>query len=165
MDAAAKRAWNGAEERKSPMWPDLHPPSLDPLAGWAVLLTERQFEHALQRERQRCDRCGSDVALVRLELAPREDVLLPILRRVRSTDELGWIGPGVLGILLPETNGEGASKLVGDLLESDPTGLLRSSRCGIYAYPEALPEDMRPVRGGRRAGVPRRAPGEPTHAG
>lgn len=159
------------------MWLSFHPRlaartlAADPRTP--VLLSERQFGRALHRERQRADRCQAQIALIRLELAPRnsgpearpEEALEPVFRRVRAIDELGWVEPGVVGILLPDTDGEGAWTLLGDLLEADRTGLLRSCRTSVYAYPERLPEDIRPVRGARPANGAPRETGEPTHAG
>ncbi len=111
------------------------------------LLPERPFARALQRERQRCDRCGAELALIRLELprAAHEPVLGSILARVRATDELGWLAPGALGILLPETDAEGARVLVDDLRAADPSGLLRRCAIALYFHPEP-----RPARLGRR---------------
>jgi hypothetical protein len=52
---------------------------------------------------------------------------------VRSIDEVGWLAGG-LGILLPETGSSGAWKLVRDLREGDPSGLLRSSGIEVHDY-------------------------------
>lgn len=135
-----------------------------------ALLSDAELRAAAQRERQRSDRCRSEVSLIRLELQGGKQggdatlgwALERILRRVRAIDEVGWLAPRVVGILLPETNGDGAWKLVGDLLDGDATGLLTTGRIGVYCYPDPSPEDSRPVREALRGAA---EPREPTHVG
>jgi lipopolysaccharide/colanic/teichoic acid biosynthesis glycosyltransferase len=129
-------------------------------------LPEAQLLACIRKERQRSDRSGATLSLVSLRLPelqagydPGFDYALEaILRRIRSLDEAGWLEPGVLGILLPETTQEGAWSLAKDLRRNDVTGYLRGAAVEVYTYPDA----MEPRGGG---GSGRRVPAERNGSG
>jgi hypothetical protein len=66
------------------------------------------------------------------------EVVPVLLERVRSSDIIGWLDDGTLGVLLPETATEGASKLVEDIFRIAPM-LTACSECQIYYYPSSWP--------------------------
>lgn len=112
-----------------------------------TVLTEVQLRRAAARELQRSDRCGSDLSLIRFELpagaearpGALQELLDAVLHRVRESDEVGWLAPGTLGILLPETSGEGAWQLAEDLLLHDASRLLREARLLVQGYSGPAP--------------------------
>jgi lipopolysaccharide/colanic/teichoic acid biosynthesis glycosyltransferase len=104
------------------------------------LLSVRQFRHVLNRERARSDRSGDRFCLLAFssrvsEAWPelRAQLCAVLQRRLRSTDELGWLDSGRIGAVLPGTPPRGAWKLAEDVcqaLESLPKPL-----CQVYCYP------------------------------
>src|SRR5689334_23844616 len=87
-------------------------------------LPESAFLACIRKERQRSDRSRATLSLISLRLPKQTNnaydsgldyALEGILRRVRLLDEVGWLEPGVVGILLPETQKDGAWRLVKDL--------------------------------------------------
>ncbi len=108
-------------------------------------LPESALLACIRKERQRSDRSRATLSLVSLRL-PRlardydsglDYALEGILRRIRLLDEVGWLEPGIVGILLPETTKEGAWCLVKDLQRNDTTGYLRTAEISVYVYPDA----------------------------
>ncbi len=94
----------------------------------------------LDRERMRCDRGNSSFSLVSFTFAHplSKDVLDTMAgvfrRRLRATDDAGLLAADRVGVLLPETNSDGAWKLAADLVELLPV-LRESTACDIFAYP------------------------------
>jgi len=82
------------------------------------------------------------------------------VRRVRLLDEVGWLEPGVVGILLPETPKEGAWRLVKDLQRNDTTGFLRTAEITIYVYPDPLDPGPGDGSNGRRTPAERNGTSE-----
>jgi lipopolysaccharide/colanic/teichoic acid biosynthesis glycosyltransferase len=131
----------------------------------------RHFRRVLARERARSDRSGDRFSLI--AFAPRnvdsaaemQQHLVKILRRrLRLTDEIGWLDEGKLGIVLPATPPRGAWHLADDVccqLDSE----LRP-QCSVYSYPSEPDELDRSIPEGRRAGEAESHPhgDRPTHA-
>src|SRR5262245_8711826 len=104
------------------------------------LLSVRQFQRLLARERARSDRSGDRFCL--LVFLPTESVnenkfhsrLARLLhRRLRSTDEAGWLDVKRIAVILPGTSPRGAWKLADDVCKSwtgNPPPL-----CQVYCYP------------------------------
>ena len=75
----------------------------------------------IARERMRCDRTKSTFSLLTLTLVstPSDKELVTIGRasreRLRETDDLGLMGQGRLGVILPDTAAEGAWKVASNL--------------------------------------------------
>jgi lipopolysaccharide/colanic/teichoic acid biosynthesis glycosyltransferase len=118
------------------------------------LLPEDQFLACIRKERHRSDRSRAVLSLISARLPKRggsydpglEYALDGILHRIRSLDEVGWLEPGVVGVLLPETSKEGAWHLVKELQRNDLTGYLRNAEISVYSYPDSL--DGGPSDGG-----------------
>src|SRR5690606_32757479 len=74
--------------------------------------------------------------------------LIKLLRkRLRITDDIGWLGPKQVGVLLPSTPTTGAWKVVSDILAAFPPEL-RLPQCRVYGYPshwsadDEVPHDL-----------------------
>ncbi|HEU0300182.1 MAG TPA: sugar transferase [Longimicrobium sp.] len=76
------------------------------------------FRGSLRRECARADRTGREFSL--LVLAPSPSGAAPALellgRRLRETDEIGWMEGGSIGALLTDTGREGAQLVAGEVL-------------------------------------------------
>ena len=90
-------------------------------------------------EQIRSDRSGRDFAKLVFECHGMKQAVIQRLwtvihSRVRCTDVVGWIPNLGIGIVLPETSGEGAWKLADDIhqLMNLPA---RSLSCKVYNYP------------------------------
>lgn len=95
-------------------------------AGWAdrepqvthpPILSVRQFNQILMRERSRCDRTGQSFALVLFRSAngargASPDLALRIAERLRVSDTVGWYRRGIAAVLLPTTDRAGAQMYV-----------------------------------------------------
>ena len=109
-----------------------------------AFLPEAEFLACIRKERHRSDRSRATLSLIRLQLAKRGEgydsgydyALEAVLHRVRFLDEVGWLEPGIVGILLPETTRDGAWALVRDLQRNDTTGHLRKADATIFTYPD-----------------------------
>jgi len=130
------------------------------------LHSTEELEHILYRERSRADRAGETFSLVaffaRNKVTADASVahLAKILaRRLRITDEVGWVDDQCIGAVLPDTPASGAWNVVDDVCASFPARLARPE-CTVYCYPSdwwlgedvraedgrQAPEDARPVR-------------------
>jgi lipopolysaccharide/colanic/teichoic acid biosynthesis glycosyltransferase len=105
-----------------------------------IASTER-FAALLERERARAERLEEEFSLLAFPFERHADelearaALLEVLRgRLRVTDDLGWLGPGQLGVLLPCTPADGAWKVVSDVFDLYPSHL-RPPSCRVYSYP------------------------------
>jgi lipopolysaccharide/colanic/teichoic acid biosynthesis glycosyltransferase len=104
------------------------------------LLTVRQFQQVLARERARSDRSGDRFCL--LVFSPSDDDAVRALhrtlpailrRRTRATDEIGWIDQVSIGVILPGTPPRGAWKLALDVCKTLPPA--PEPLCRVYSYP------------------------------
>lgn len=92
---------------------------------WTPLLqSQREFQRTLSKERSRVDRDGQCFGLLILRLqslsnAKRQSVKLARLLhvRLRDTDEVGHLGYGRLGVMLPATSAMAAELVLGDVLQ------------------------------------------------
>jgi lipopolysaccharide/colanic/teichoic acid biosynthesis glycosyltransferase len=106
----------------------------------------------LDRERMRSDRFKSSFALLTFTFSPHADerdvaTLARILcDRVRTTDDVGHLGPMCLGAVLPETPADGGWKLAEDVRQLYGVDR-RQPRCQVYVYPSgpAEPDDGIPA--------------------
>ncbi len=87
------------------------------LVGWnrrtkwtPLLQSQREFQRSLSKERSRVERNGSCFGFIILRcdslssLRPQTIEIAKLLhRRLRDTDEKGHLGPGRIGVVLPET--------------------------------------------------------------
>ena len=90
----------------------------------ARFLSADNFRSVLERERSRADRSGKPLALLAFTLLSKEAARMDLARlgdildvRLRSTDVKGFLNNHRIGVLLTDTNKEGATKLGADLQE------------------------------------------------
>jgi lipopolysaccharide/colanic/teichoic acid biosynthesis glycosyltransferase len=104
-----------------------------------------ESQRILDRERSRAGRSGSPFSL--LTLTPRDSetsraTLLHLAsylrRRLRSTDEVGWLDDARIGVVLPDTPASGAWKVADDVCLSFPEDL-PPPVVEIYTYPTDEP--------------------------
>jgi lipopolysaccharide/colanic/teichoic acid biosynthesis glycosyltransferase len=112
---------------------------------YAGVRSHSEFASILNRERDRADRTGQGFSLVVFELGADgnnsafERLLVPILtNRVRSTDDIGWLENGRLGVVLPHTTPDSAWKFVGNVRHA-LNGGSAPIECIVYAYPSSWP--------------------------
>jgi lipopolysaccharide/colanic/teichoic acid biosynthesis glycosyltransferase len=107
-----------------------------------LLLSQRQLQRVLAKERQRADRERAVFGMVILRVVDLQRVrsstiqLARILhRRLRETDEKGHLNYGRIGVVLPNTDEEGTQFVLDDILR-----LAAKARLGIqgeaFVYPE-----------------------------
>ena len=81
------------------------------------LLSQHDFQAMLDCEAARSDRSGRAFSVVCMPLGSHcrrsRENWLSFTRRLRCYDAVGWVGPGVLGVLLPDTAQEGAQAVTG----------------------------------------------------
>jgi len=106
------------------------------------LLDAPSFQRAALTERMRVDRNGSLLSILVLRLpedrsTPRDfDHLASVLHgRLRLTDSAGLLPDGRVGVLLPDTQSEGAWKVASDVCEVYPVGHDRPD-CEVIVYPD-----------------------------
>ncbi len=129
--------------------------------------SKNQMAWALRRERARTDRTGEGFSLLVLSSCSRRgchDALLHtariLRRRLRVTDEIGWLDHWRLGALLPATSQEGAAKLGEEICAT-------AGRCGYrlqcetYYYPSHPWWGDQPRRKTKQVGAERTAPAQP----
>lgn len=107
--------------------------------GPRELLSIDQFRVLVLHECARCDRNFHQFSLIEMDLPPRGrkkptgDQIRKIMKRIRETDEAGWLSDKSLGIFLPETDRKGATILAKALCEE--------SGFQIYTYPDLISFD------------------------
>lgn len=101
-----------------------------------------EFDTILRSERARVDRSGNRFSLIALEVerylgAEKElnRFLYALRSRLRNTDQLGWLDNRTIGILLPNTELEGAWVFVVKF-ERDYFGHKPPAPFTVYCYPE-----------------------------
>lgn len=102
-----------------------------------------EFRAILGRERARSDRTGVRLSLIIFDMGDRHTdqtaarCLAHVLtQRMRSIDEVGWFDTWRLGIVLPDTPAEGASKLANDICQKFTIkNKMASPIFKIYTYP------------------------------
>lgn len=103
-------------------------------------LSVNTFQLALHKERDRADRREIPFSLLiirslKLRLDGQLEQVLPVLfDRLRLTDEAAILSEGVIGVLLPDTESEPASK-VGREIREDLSAVLDDIKLEIYTYP------------------------------
>jgi lipopolysaccharide/colanic/teichoic acid biosynthesis glycosyltransferase len=112
-----------------------------------IVYSARNFSSIINRERDRSDRTGQGFSLIIFEVGNgknRSDSvrnLVPILiHRIRSTDAIGWLEDGRIGVILPHTTTESAWKFVANVRNACNGHAL--PECVVYAYPSSwIPGD------------------------
>lgn len=95
----------------------------------------------MDRERARSDRWGQPLALLSLGVADLRtgrrtlrQIARILARRMRLTDEAGWIDRQHIGILMPNTAGWGAWTLADEIFLEFPEAV-PLPQCRVYCYP------------------------------
>jgi lipopolysaccharide/colanic/teichoic acid biosynthesis glycosyltransferase len=103
--------------------------------------SDREFASILNRERDRANRTGQEFSMVVYEVGTDHEKsasarhLVSFLRhRVRSTDEIGWLEDGRIGVVLPHTMPEGAWKFAANVRQAYD-GSLTPPDFQVYVYP------------------------------
>ena len=109
-----------------------------------------QFRVTLARERARADRAGNGFALVAFSCGQGENgsetpvgLVRILVRRLRTTDEFGWLDTGRIGVLLPNTPVPGAKKVARDVVSSFSCPRAAPS-WQVYGYPSDGPPSESP---------------------
>ncbi len=99
-----------------------------------------QLQDILDRERARADRSGIGLALLKFiqrEEATAQETLACLAkilkRRLRCTDEAGWLGERQIGVVLPCTPVAGARSVANEICQG--FGELMPPCCEVYCYP------------------------------
>ena len=95
------------------------------------------FRRCLRRECIRADRTGREFSLLVLTPSPAgaASTLALLARRLRETDEIGWMEGGSIGALLTDTGRDGAALVAGEVharLERDGAAPLAHA---VFTYP------------------------------
>ncbi len=135
------------------------------------VLSAPDFQKVLERERMRADRNSSQLSLLLLDVAGPEwdgvslhEPLLAFTRRLRLSDEVGWLDRRTVAVLLPDTGAPGAHKLA-DELEAYLAGWHVRGQWKVFTYPGTWdPADGNGLAAGgnghhRPVGVPAAAAG------
>ena len=100
-----------------------------------------RFQEALERERARADRWERPLSLLSLGVADSrqgkktlQQVARILSRRMRLTDEAGWLDHRHVGILMPNTPGWGAWTLADEICLEFPDSV-PLPQCKVYCYP------------------------------
>jgi lipopolysaccharide/colanic/teichoic acid biosynthesis glycosyltransferase len=132
------------------------PSSQNALQG---LLPPDQLRCVLQREPARTDRTGQKFSLLAFTRRDSEtafctlDFLVKVLKeRLRSTDELGWLGEQQIGVVLPGTPAGGAWQVANDVCLRFPDDL-PPPICAVYSYPWAGRESVAGQKGAAAHGT------------
>lgn len=107
-----------------------------------LLLSKREIERLIRKEKLRCDRHQITFSLIFIELYSTDHQFVSetkalakiIHRRVRFTDEKGHISDRKLGILLPHTNRAGAQVVLDEISETASRKEIYF-KSEIYCYP------------------------------
>lgn len=116
--------------------------------GLGRLHSIAELRTILDRERARADRSGSPFSLV--TFTPRDEetrrdtqvhLARYLPRRLRCTDDVGWIDEERIGAVLPDTPASGAWKVADDACQSFPEDHAPPV-CEVYTYPTDHAENL-----------------------
>jgi lipopolysaccharide/colanic/teichoic acid biosynthesis glycosyltransferase len=123
------------------------------------LYQAERFRQAMERERARADRWEQPLSLLSLGVADGQQgnktlkhLARVLARRMRLTDEAGWLDSRRVGILLPNTLGWGAWTLA-EAICSEIRDAVALPQCKVYCYPSDWFLDER-ARNGELANTP-----------
>jgi lipopolysaccharide/colanic/teichoic acid biosynthesis glycosyltransferase len=103
------------------------------------LLSQEQFRTLVLHECARCDRNYHQFSLIQIDLQndpgkkALKGLIKNVLKRIRTTDEAGWLSKTSLGIFLPETSREGANIFAAAVCDN--------ITYQIYTYPDPSSSD------------------------
>jgi len=108
--------------------------------------TPDQMQHILNRERARSDRNGRQFSLMLLEITPEskpgqvQEIIEKIMRRVRCTDEVGWLSRNCIGIIMPDTSEPGALTVAQYMEQAFNVEIVSRIRVASYPSRESVEE-------------------------
>ncbi len=114
------------------------------------LFSLEKTQAILDRERMRSDRGGASFTLLTFTFsrhASKRDIdalAVALHGRIRLTDDAGHLGPGRIGVILPETPAVGAWKLADSVNDLLPVNVPRPE-CDVYVYPSDGESAKRPA--------------------
>jgi lipopolysaccharide/colanic/teichoic acid biosynthesis glycosyltransferase len=128
-------------------------PALRTLTTDGRVRSAADFRATLRRECIRADRAGREFSLLVLSLPPSgtRAALAFLGRRLRETDEIGWMEGGALGCLLTETPREGAQRVAAQVLDRLQQDGIAPRAHTLFTYPGDWTMQEGPV-------IPRRKP-------
>jgi hypothetical protein len=101
---------------------------------------EAEFRAVIEQERARADRNDHQFSLVVFDIIPPIGKKVGIRRmirkisdRIRIIDKMGWYDNQRIGIILPYTSGEGATKLAETICDLFGTSKPKME-CAVYTY-------------------------------
>jgi len=101
-----------------------------------------ELRSILERESSRAERAGQQFSVVVFDAGDVEQnyaqtmrMALTLLRRRRTTDEVGWFEERRLAAVLPNTMAEGAWKFADDIRASISDDKEQAPACTVYTYP------------------------------
>ena len=143
--------------RQEKSWiPELHRREISRSLG---IYPKALFIHLVRYERLRCDRLNAPLSLVVIPVSARDgagttidgetacNVVSLLVRRVRSSDSVGWLDSGRVAVLLPATALEGARRFVALLLSDLPR---QCTPVEISTYPQLEETGAASDNGGSR---------------
>jgi lipopolysaccharide/colanic/teichoic acid biosynthesis glycosyltransferase len=110
------------------------------LSSLEFLNSIERMRNILDRERMRADRGNTMFTLVTFTCSETTDnaYLAELGRiaqeRIRTTDDVGMLGPHCIGLVLPETSAGGAWRVADDICSKLPTTKPRP-QCDVYVHP------------------------------
>jgi lipopolysaccharide/colanic/teichoic acid biosynthesis glycosyltransferase len=123
--------------------------------GFASFLPGTLFGERLRMEKLRAERADSPLSIVllsiRRDLAFERDNIQNIVNviqsRTRATDVIGFVDRRVIGVILPDTDRQGAEEAAARLTEGN-NGLFSSAAAGTYPDNlfDTIPEELPPLR-------------------
>ncbi len=104
-----------------------------------AIYSKEKFQLVLDQERARADRNGNPFSLIVLTLETEREhdvhrLIQTLKNRIRLIDHLGWISPGHIGVILPDTPHEGTTEFIKDI-ENRLASENRFYSYEIYTYP------------------------------
>ena len=122
------------------LWAYLNPPACaQKTRAPHRICSAEEFRTILGRERSRSNRNGHGFSLIAFDVgspdtASARRLLHMLTRRVRSTDEVGWLDRRCVGVILPYTLPAGAWKLADDLYQL-MSNEISPPVCTVYTHP------------------------------
>lgn len=109
--------------------------------AYRYLYPVSRFRDAMDRERARADRWEQPLSLLSLGVASArkgdqtlKQIARILKRRLRLTDEAGWLDSRHIGILMPNTRGWGAWTLADEIC-AEFADAVPLPQCKVYCYP------------------------------
>jgi len=107
------------------------------------ICSTEEFRTILDRERARTNRNGYEFSLMvfdmeSLDTALARRLMHVLTRRLRSTDEVGWLDGRRIGVILPDTLPAGARRLADELYQLMGTETSQLDY-RLYTYPSQEP--------------------------